>query len=451
MDQIPIALVTFFVANQGIKFFMKKFRGIKDAKPKVDRKPTAYDKYTKIFLILAIVFVLLLGVYDLKTTRIEKLGITSDTQTFVIRNRFREYMVSRHGLFTEYPTKEEYDRFKMSTGTVDINAENLLKKSDEDQLAYIRDHSLYTQIKDKSFRSAYLKYGANIALDCYWCKKDIDYAVYALPKIVADYSLFFIVLGFATINPRFRLARKWGIYIVGAYAVIELYHIMLTALANSYANEDYYSNLLIFDSIEYKAFSIFRRLLFISIFIGALTVWNTVHTVLESDIILRLVRSIHSGFSTQQSAGFIRAAVMTDPILRSRTMENAERRSVLTESMNMQPAYKNARRKALRGQQGFKELLQKVRQDLAIGLFGVLEQEELPQGEPIGHEEEIIDFWTQDGNESSDAELDSMDNDDLIKRTVGAERRGSSLGPVRKHSAASSTIKEAKSVSNGLL
>jgi hypothetical protein len=154
-----------------------------------------------------------------------------DAPNYLLRNRFRLFLATTDLSSISEPPRPI--RVLPRGDPADINPSDSADAAAEIPVEHWWS-ALFEQLKIGSHRHNYLHYGHQSFVECYWCSRPIDYAIYSAPTVILPYLISFLLLGLAGRLPQ---KRFWGLILVWSLAGMLMSDLFLLTIPREYMVE----------------------------------------------------------------------------------------------------------------------------------------------------------------------------------------------------------------------
>ncbi|TPX49964.1 hypothetical protein SeMB42_g00560 [Synchytrium endobioticum] len=211
--------------------FVSRLRHKSTGTPTPAKKPrTTYDDACTFLLVATCLVFVGSAIFYPPPSLMKELGLSIDAPSFVVRNRFREFMnVNFQGWYEGWSNP-----INAPPGVIMVPA----RDSDAPQTPgwgtpEIRAKALYYErvaekLKSDELRKLYHRYGESAVLGCTWCQEESDYFLWLTPSLGFVYGGVLILIGLTTMTRRKEAWRMYAVIACTALAVSESYIYMST-------------------------------------------------------------------------------------------------------------------------------------------------------------------------------------------------------------------------------
>jgi len=214
----------------GLPFLLNLYLENKNRRPedRIKRPKTNIDKLASIALVIGILYEFICLLYFQPPSVFKTLSVSTNSSTWLFRNRYREYIVDTYG--------QEFASF---------DPDNIRPNQLTDNIEEIRKFaSLCKQLEEPEKRAIYLKFGEVSYTECTWCESDGDYLIFTISRSSMKYIYILALLGAVTSTTRKNIWRFWSVTLVAGVALLEIFMYLTQEETNAlkeslYENVDY--------------------------------------------------------------------------------------------------------------------------------------------------------------------------------------------------------------------
>jgi hypothetical protein len=149
-------------------------------------------------------------------------------------------------------------------------------------------------------------------LDCDWCRNELDYQIYSVPRVLFPYLIFLVIVGFCTMNWKRQFLRLWiGMGFTIAF-IIEI----------GILNIDEPSHFLWQNETQYNAVAIYRNIVlgisFILVYFITSSEWS------NQELLSAMIIKSNESRARNMASESIRQVTFQDQQLKTRFLQFQE-------------------------------------------------------------------------------------------------------------------------------
>ena len=216
MLQDLIGIILFPIALRWMAQWLLSGSGKK--KPATAKAPgTSWTHPTSLLLLSATLVSFLAAWLWAPSNLFDTLQLPYNAPNYQLRNAFRDYTSDR--LVHDPTFNQPSPAFK--------SIRRLRKRKDQGDddgplSEYEWQTELFELLKSTENRHIYLTFGESVFVDCAWCKQEYDFAVYASPSLLLQYTLMFLVVGLGTRPKGKRHLRMYAIIFLTSLGLFDV-------------------------------------------------------------------------------------------------------------------------------------------------------------------------------------------------------------------------------------
>jgi hypothetical protein len=295
---------------------------------------TQFDRYLHWLLLSASLWNLYHAFIDRPVNLFDVIGAPYDCPNYQLRNRFRTQIAT-----------EGIDSFPQIHSRVLPRGNPATDASSVDDVTVDLLEwwtALFEQLKISDNRHAYLHYGHQSFVDCYWCRSPNDYALYTVPSILMTYVVGLALLGLASQLPT---KRFWGTTLV--WLVLG---VMSTDLSSLTMPVEYMQELLDVNTVRQICMSSTMHMvrhLCLGVILFVVWLVSRQQVKSEQEMLMDYLRGEDEFIATMKALQLQRMAVLDDEELLRRFVSYHKLRQAERALLMQDPAVQAVRERAL--------------------------------------------------------------------------------------------------------